>query len=115
MKGESHVMAKGDSLTINLVIDIKNVDGIQHSIQTLIKGQEKIMSILDDFNATLGRIDAATTLIGANILALLALLAAGGLSPAEEAAILARIGVQATTLEQVAADSASPVPPIPPA
>ncbi len=68
------------------------------------------MATKTEFDALVAAIDAETTRIGNKIQDLLAQIAAGGLTPAEEQAALDAIGAAAERLKLVGADPAAPVP-----
>lgn len=80
------------------------------SLESLRRGQEEIMGRLEEFNAILARIDTATTDIATKINDLLAQIAAGGLTDAEEQTVIAQITEQTERLEGIAHDPADPVP-----
>lgn len=66
--------------------------------------------IMDQFTEVLDRIDTATTEVAIEIRDLRDQLTAGGLTPAQEADVLARLGAAADRLEGIATDPDDPVP-----
>lgn len=65
---------------------------------------------MEAFDAALGRIDAATTAVAEEIRELKDQIAAGGLTPEQEADVLARLEAAAARLEGIGADPENPVP-----
>jgi hypothetical protein len=68
------------------------------------------MASKTEFDAVLASIDTETTRIGARLEALLAQIAAGGMTAEEEAAVLAEGNRLATKLRAIGADPTTPVP-----
>lgn len=71
---------------------------------------EEIMATQLEFDAALGALDAATNDIAADIAALKAQIAGGGLTAEQEADVLAKLDAAAAKLTGLAADPANPVP-----
>ena len=68
------------------------------------------MAKLEDFQAALAAVDAETTRIGVLITELLAQLANGGLTSAQEAEVLTQIQAAADKLKGVGTSVENPVP-----
>jgi hypothetical protein len=68
--------------------------------------------IMERFETVLSEIDTATTEIAAELTALRDQLAAGGLTPEQEAEVLTKLEAAATRLKGIAADPEAPVPPV---
>ena len=73
---------------------------------------EKTMATLQNFQDLLAAMDTETTRIGNKIQSLVDQLAAGGMTPAEEAQALASLGAFADRLKTIGADPANPIPPV---
>lgn len=90
------------------------LDGKLDAIISRLDQQEKfLMSFSDDMKAQFARTDKATTIIGANVKALLAKLGASGLTDAEKAELIALAKAEADKLEPIAKDSTDAVPVMP--
>jgi HAMP domain-containing protein len=72
------------------------------------------MATKQQFDDAMNLLNTATSAAGAKIVELRDKLAAGGLTPAEEQAVLDQIGEVATSLNGMAQDPSNPVPiPVP--
>ncbi len=86
---------------------LKAVSRELDSIQTKL---ENVMNKAQDFKDVLKDIDTETTRIGTKWDELIAKLDAGGLSEAEESAVLDEMRASAARLKTIAADPANPIP-----
>jgi hypothetical protein len=94
-------MTLGDAITWGLIV----VTGA-----VIIKNQNKIMATLEQFEAALARIDAATTDIAADIQSLKDQIAGAGLPAEVENSVLARLDTIAGQLEAIGGSVENPVP-----
>jgi hypothetical protein len=94
-------MTLGDAITWGLIV----VTGA-----VIIKNQNKIMATLEQFEAALARIDAATTDIAADIQSLKDQIAGAGLPADVENSVLSRLDTIAGQLEAIGGSVENPVP-----